>query len=133
MGNTLYPQRMVIDRIITAEPYKITVGVTGQTSSPKNPMAEQVIRIGEDGPLRPLVAFTETPNSLNYTFEGDASLMFMKRENGEVVYHLKTPEMSYTDKVNPVIRKHCADNLISLKSEELDKIFPFVKIPAVAS
>ena len=129
MGNALYPQRMLIDRLITTEPYKITVGVTGQKSSLENPMGEQVIRIDENGPLRSLVAFMETPNSLNYTFEGDVSLMLTKRENGEIVYHVKTPEISYTDKVNPFIRKHCADHLISLKSQELDKIFPFVKIP----
>jgi hypothetical protein len=124
MGNTLFGGRtMVIDRIITSEPYPIYVGVNGAVGQEGNPYKSQVIRVN-NGPLKSLVSFTETQNSLIYNFEDNTKLQLTKREN-DIVYHIKTEDIEYTSNVNPVVRNHW--KTISLASEELDKIASFVR------
>ena len=122
-NNKIYP-RMTIDRIIAAEPHNILIGVSGQTGEQNNPFKEQVIRI-DDGGLKSLVSFTENNKSLEYEFEDNIHLKIMKKEN-DIVYHIKTDDINYTSKVNDLIRKN--GKSISLKSNELDKIFDFMKI-----
>ncbi len=121
MGNSIYPQRMTIDRLIVAEPHYISVGVSGQVGSDVNPYKEQVIRI-DDGPLKSLVSFTENEQSLHYEFEDNINLKFMKKDN-DIVYHLKTDNINYTSKLNDFNRQFFKS--ISLKSNELDKIHNF--------
>jgi hypothetical protein len=123
MGNVLYPQRIMIDRLIAASPYRVTVGVTGQKASHANPMAEQVLQIGEFGPLRSLMSFSHLSNALEYKFEGGASLCIMRRHDGEYVYHLETQEISYTDTIHASVVRNFSK--ISLKSSELDEIYTF--------
>ena len=48
MGNKMYTPRMMIDRMIVAEPYRVVVGITGEVGSEENPYREQVIRIGDE-------------------------------------------------------------------------------------
>lgn len=126
MGNTLYPSRMVIDRIITAEPYPIYIGVSDQVGSPDNPFKDQVIRLNDNGELKSLVFFTETNNSLNYEFEDNIHLKLMKREDNKIIYQIKSNNINHTSMMNDIIRKNTSK--ISLKSNELDKIFDFIKM-----
>ncbi len=119
MGNSIYPQRMVIDKLIVAEPYYISVGVSGQVGKEENPYKNQVIRI-DDGPLKSLVSFTENEQSLHYEFEDNINLKFMKKDK-DIVYHLKTDNINYTSKLNDINREFCSKT-ISLNSKELDKI-----------
>ncbi len=121
MGNKVYTPRMTIDRMIVAEPYRVVVGVTGQVGSEENPFREQVIRIGDE-PLRSLVSFSKTENSLHYEFEDNIHLQIMKREK-DIVYHIKTNEINHTSKIRPLYLSK-----ISLKSDELDKMVDFMEI-----
>ncbi len=121
MGNKVYTPRMTIDRMIVAEPYRVVVGVTGQVGSEENPFREQVIRIGDE-PLRSLVSFSKTENSLHYEFEDNIHLQIMKREK-DIVYHIKTNEINHTSKIRPLYLSK-----ISLKSNELDKMVDFMDI-----
>ncbi len=121
MGNKVYTPRMTIDRMIVAEPYRVVVGVTGQVGSEENPFREQVIRIGDE-PLRSLVSFSKTENSLHYEFEDNIHLQIMKREK-DIVYHIKTNEINHTSKIRPLYLSK-----ISLKSDELDKMVDFMDI-----
>ena len=124
MGNTLFGgPAMIIDRIITAEPYPVYVGVNGTVGQKENPYKTQVIRVN-NGPLKSLVSFTETNNSLIYDFEDNIKLQLTKRDNN-VVYHIKTNDIEYTNNIHPIVRKHW--KTISLASNELDKIAPFVR------
>lgn len=124
MGNLIYPQRMVIDRLIVAEPYHIAIGVSGQVGKKENPYKEQVIRI-DDGPLRSLVSFTENEKSLEYEFEDNINLKLMKKDK-DIVYHLKTQNINHTSKLNDINREFLSKT-ISLNSKELDKIVNFIK------
>ena len=125
MGNKIFGgPSMVIDRIITAEPYPVYVGVNGAVGQEGNPYKTQVIRVN-NGPLKSLINFTETNNSLIYDFEDNIKLQLTKRED-DVVYHIKTNDIEYTSNIHPIVRNHW--KTISLKSEELDKIATFVKI-----
>ncbi len=121
MGNKVYTPRMTIDRMIVAEPYRVVVGVTGQVGSEENPFREQVIRVGDE-PLRSLVSFSKTENSLHYEFEDNIHLQIMKREK-DIVYHIKTNEINHTSKIRPLYLSK-----ISLKSNELDKMVDFMDI-----
>ena len=106
MGNTnqkLGPY-MKVDRIVSAEPYLIHVGVNFETGDESNPFKNQVIRIGDDR-LRSLVSYSETKDALEYEFEENVQLKLMKKD-GDVVYHIKTNDINYTSKVNDIIRKH---------------------------
>jgi hypothetical protein len=124
MGNKIFGgPSMVIDRIITAEPYPVYVGVNGAVGQEGNPYKTQVIRVN-NGPLKSLVSFTETNNSLIYDFEDNVKLQLMKRDN-DIVYHIKTEDIEYTNNIHPVVRNHW--KTISLASEELDKIATFVR------
>ncbi len=121
MGNKIYPPRMMIDRMIVAEPYRVVVGVTGQVGSKENPFREQVIRIGDE-PLRSLVSFSKTDNCLHYEFEGNIHLQIMKKDK-DIVYHIKTNDINHTSKIRPLYLSK-----ISLKSDELDKMVDFMEI-----
>ncbi len=121
MGNKIYPPRMMIDRMIVAEPYRVVVGVTGQVGSKENPFREQVIRIGDE-PLRSLVSFSKTDNCLHYEFEDNIHLQIMKKEK-DIVYHIKTNDLNHTSKIRPLYLSK-----ISLKSDELDKMVDFMEI-----
>ena len=124
MGNSLFGgPSMLIDRIIVAEPHRIEVGVCGTVGKENNPYKSQVIRIN-NGPLKSLVNYTETHNSLIYDFEDNVKLQLTKREN-DIVYHIKTEDIEHTSNMNPLVRQIW--KTISLKSEELDKIADFVK------
>jgi hypothetical protein len=125
MGNTnqkLEPY-MKVDRIVSAEPYLIHVGVNFETGDISNPFKNQVIRIGDDK-LRSLVSYSETKDVLEYEFEENVQLKLMKKD-GDVVYHIKTNDINYTSKVNDIIRKHWKS--ISFSSNELDKISTWMK------
>jgi hypothetical protein len=124
MGNTIFRQRMVIERLITNKPYHICLGVIGKAESDVNPYKEQVIRVGEDGILRSMVSFQETDQFIHFQFEGDIHLKFMRRDD-EIVYFLSTPDMNITDKVLPIIRRQ--EN-IGLRTPELDRLFNFLRI-----
>ena len=124
MGNTFFGPHMIIERIITAEPYSVCIGVNGEVGEERNPYKTQVIRVN-NGQLKSLVNFTETNNSLIYDFEDNIKLQLTKREN-DIIYHIKTENIEYTSNVHPLVRNHW--KTISLKSEELDKIADFVKI-----
>jgi hypothetical protein len=124
MGNTIFRQRMVIERLITNKPYHICLGVIGKAESDVNPYKEQVIRVGEDGILRSMVSFQETDQFIHCQFEGDIHLKFMRRDD-EIVYFLSTPDMNITDKVLPIIRRQ--EN-IGLRTPELDRLFNFLRI-----
>lgn len=123
MGNTSssYSPRMMIDRLIMAEPYSIVVGVTGQVGSKENPFREQVIRINDDE-LKSLVSFRQTENSLDYEFEDHIHLQIMKK-NKQVICHVKTPKINYTSVIRPLYTSK-----ISLKSDELDKMVDLMDI-----
>lgn len=123
MGNTSssYSPRMMIDRLIMAEPYSIIVGVTGQVGSKENPFREQVIRINDDD-LKSLVSFRQTENSLDYEFEDYIHLQIMKK-NKQIICHIKTPKINYTSVIRPLYTSK-----ISLKSDELDKMVDFMDI-----
>lgn len=123
MGNrpSSYPQRIMIDRLILAEPHSIVVGVTGQVGSEENPFREQVIRVN-DSDLKSLVAFRETENNLDYEFEDNIHLQIMKK-NKEVLCHIKTPKINFTSVIRPLYKSK-----ISLKSDELDKMVDFMDI-----
>ncbi len=114
---------MMIDRIIVAEPHRIEVGVCGSVGKKDNPYKSQVIRI-DDQPLKSLVSFTETNNSIQYNFEENIKLQLIKRED-DIIYHLKTDDIDQTGIMHPLVRSHW--KTIHLKSEELDKIATFVK------
>ena len=120
-----YAPRMMIDRVIASAPDKIEIGVTGQKKQEGNPMSEQVIRIN-NGDLKSLVSFVETSNSLVYEFEGNIVLKLMKRDNNEVMYHIKTPDFQSTRIMSTLIRKFWSP--ISLKSNEFDKIASFIQM-----
>ncbi len=125
--NTLFSgPAMVIDRIIVAEPHRIEVGVCGfdvSKNKENNPYKSQVIRVN-NGPLKSLVNYTETSNSLIYDFEDNIKLQLTKREK-DIVYHIKTEDIEHTSNMNPLVRQIW--KTISLKSKELDKIADFVK------
>ncbi len=125
--NTLFSgPAMVIDRIIVAEPHRIEVGVYGfdvSKNKENNPYKSQVIRVN-NGPLKSLVNYTETSNSLIYDFEDNIKLQLTKREK-DIVYHIKTEDIEHTSNMNPLVRQIW--KTISLKSKELDKIADFVK------
>ena len=123
MGNTIFRQRMVIERLITNKPYHICLGVIGKAESDVNPYKEQVIRLGEDGILRSMVSFQETDQFIHFQFEGDIHLKFMRRDD-EIVYFLSTPDMNITDKVLPIIRRQ--EN-IGLRTPEFDRLFHFLR------
>ncbi len=122
MGNKQLGPSMLIDRIITNDPYPIYVGVNGEVGKKDNPYGKQVIRVN-DGSLKPLVSFTETNNSLIYDFEDNVKLQLTKRDD-DIVYHIKTNDIDHTSLVNPSIRKNW--KTISLTSNELDKIAGFI-------
>ncbi len=115
---------MTIDRIIAAEPHNILIGVSGQVGEQNNPLKEQVIRIN-DGDLKSLVSFSETNQCLHYEFEDNTHLKIMKKDN-DILYHIKTDNINYTSKIHDLIRKN--SKTISLKSNELDKMFDFMKL-----
>jgi hypothetical protein len=121
MGNKIYTPRMMIDRMIVAEPYRVVVGVTGQVGSKENPFREQVIRIGDE-PLKSLVSFSKTDNCLHYEFEDNIHLKIMKKDK-DIIYHIQTNKINYTSKIRPLYLSK-----ISLKSDELDKMVDFMDI-----
>ncbi len=124
MGNVLFGgPSMIIDRIITAEPYPIYVGVNGAVGNVNNPYKTQVIRVNH-GELKSLVSFTETNNSLIYDFEDHIKLQLTKRDD-TIIYHIITKDINYTDTMHPIVREHWSP--ISLESKELDKIGAFIK------
>lgn len=124
MGNIMGPQRMVVERLITNKQCHICLGVVGQKGRETNPYKDQVIRVGEDGPLRSMVAFQETEQFVQCTFEGGIILKFMKRGD-DIVFFLSTPEFNVTDTVRPIIRQQ---ETIQLRSEELDRVFTFMRM-----
>jgi hypothetical protein len=127
MGNLtgkIYP-RMVIDKIIANDEHKIHVGVSGQVGKIDNPFKNQVIRIDE-GDLKSLVSYSELKDGLEYEFEDNIKLKFMKKED-DIIYQLKTDNINYTSKMNDIIREHNYNKTISLNSKELDKIFKFIE------
>jgi hypothetical protein len=83
-----------------------------------------VIRV-DNQPLKSLVSFTETNNSIQYEFEENTKLQLIKQKD-DIIYHLKTDDLDQTGIMHPIIRSHW--KTIHLKSEELDKIESFVKI-----
>lgn len=124
MGNAIFPQHMVLEKFIAGKPYHISLGVSGVSGSTNNPFKEQVIRVGTElSPLRSMVSFQETEQSIHCQFEGDIHLKFMRRDN-DIIYFLSTPEYNVTDKVVPFIRKH--EN-IGLHSPEFDRLFNFLR------
>lgn len=123
MGNTLFRQRMVIERLISNKPYHICIGVIGRAESDTNPFKEQVIRVGEAGILRSMVSFQETDQFIHCQFEGDIHLKFMRRGD-DIVYFLSTPEVNITDKVLPIIRRQTN---IGLRTPEFDRLFHFLR------
>ncbi len=123
MGNKIYPQRMVIDRLIANDEHKIYVGVSGQVGKKENPYKEQVIRVN-DGDLKSLVSFSESNQCLDYEFEDNINLKIMKKDE-DIVYQLKTDKINYTTNMNDMIREY--GKTISLNSKELDKIFVFIE------
>jgi hypothetical protein len=124
MGNMLFGgPTMVIDRIIVAEPHRIEIGVCGVVGKENNPYKTQVIRVNNK-PLKSLVNYTETSNSLIYDFEDNIKLQLTKRDN-DIIYHIKTNDIEHTSIVHPIIRNNW--KRISLKSDELDKIDDFMK------
>ncbi len=124
MGNILFGgPAMIIDRIIVAEPHHISIGVCGTVGKEDNPYKKQVIRINNE-PLKSLISFTETNNSLIYDFEDNVKLQLIKREN-DIIYHIKTENIEHTSAVPNILRNHF--KTISLASNELDKIADFYK------
>ncbi len=62
------------------------------------------MRVGDSDPVS-LLAFTELPNTLSYTFEKETTLQITKRENGEVYYHLKSPDYSATRIIPDAVKR----------------------------
>mgnify|MGYP000275875188 CR=1 FL=1 len=127
MGNVQAAPRksFLVDRIIAAncdflpsEDNNILIGVTGIAKDEINPLAHQVIRIGNSD-LHKLINFKEGLGSVTYEFEKDVSLNIMRSEN-KVIYNIKTPELQVTREVDPFLVKFYKP--IGMASSELDKI-----------
>lgn len=90
----------------------------------KNPMHNQCIKIGEENPAS-LMSFTESANTVFYTFERDIYLTVAKRDTGDVYYHLKTPIYNVTRSINPVVRKiyKPIGGPMTLELDKIDAIF----------
>jgi len=124
MGN-VQPKSFLVDRIIAAncdflpsEDNNILIGVTGKAKDEINPLAHQVIRIGNSD-LHKLINFKEGLGSVSYEFEKDVSLNIMRSED-KVIYNIKTPELQVTREVDPFLVKFYKP--IGMASSELDKI-----------
>ncbi len=82
---------------------QIMVGICGGKDE-KNPMNNQCMRVGDNDPVS-LLAFTELPNTLSYTFENNTTLQLTKRDTGEVYYYLKTPDYTVTRSIPEAVRR----------------------------
>jgi hypothetical protein len=82
------------------------------------------MKIGEDDPVS-LMSFTESNNTLTYTFEKDTFLTVAKRDTGEIYYHLKTPTYYVTRSINPAVRKiyKPIGGSLTLELDKLGKLF----------
>lgn len=119
----------LISRIVAAEcdfidPSRdqvIHLGVSGETNakSPYNPLSDQAIQIGGLAPLQAMVDCVSTPTSVQYSFEGDTYLHIFRRGE-DVMYHLKTPVLEATRKIDPVVARMFKP--IGVHSAEIDAL-----------
>lgn len=95
-------------------------GICNNTPDSKNPFANQCISIpGEEPKL--LQRFEEHPKSLRYIFDRNIELTFMKRDNNDVYYHLKTPTHEVTRPIAPIIKNNYKTMSVGNPCE-LDKV-----------
>ena len=112
---------MMIDRVIDG-PQQIYVGVTGNVNN--NPLSGQCMRSGgPTQPLRRLTHFVENDNTLEYYFENDTHMKFMKRDNGEVILNLRENNQDTFITISDTIKKIWKP--ISHNSLEIDKLGKF--------
>jgi hypothetical protein len=119
-------QFFVMERVIAAEPVKITVGISTklESESTNNLYRRQCIKIGNDNKLYPLLSCSETPDNLCFKFEDNVDLNLMKKNN-DIVYNIKTNNLNETNVMNNTVRNFYKS--ISFNSNELDKIADFIK------
>lgn len=117
---------MINERIIAANcdflpestDNNIFIGITGTSRDETNPLAHQVIRLG-NGDLHRLVKFQEGVTSLSYEFEKNVSLNIMRSED-KLIYNIQTPEIQITREIDPILVKFYKP--IGMACSELDKI-----------
>lgn len=114
------------DRLIDGE-NKIYIGVV----SPRprtNPYSSQAIRIGDEGKLRRLEKFIETPNSLIFEYESNTSMVLSKREK-DVIINIKEPDTN-TQVIKPmdsIVREIFKPIKWGNLASEYDKIPEFIR------
>ena len=111
---------MMIDRVIDG-PQQIYVGVTGNVNN--NPLSGQCMRSGPTQPLRRLIYFVENNNTLEYYFENDTHMKFIRRDTGEVILNLRENNQDKFITISDTIKKIWKP--ISHNSLEIDKLGKF--------
>jgi hypothetical protein len=125
-SKSIHVERMLdgnCDYILHQKRNHLLVGLCSSADD-RNPMQNQCMKIGEDDPVS-LMSFTESNNTLAYTFEKDTSLIVAKRDTGEIYYHLKTPTYDITRSINPALRKiyKPIGGSLTLELDKLGKLF----------